>query len=157
MIANLKVVNYKVIQLFKISNFHFNHFSIRGYLKFLNFKCEKFKHIFSSIDDFKWKRCQLQSYTTFDIYNFYFDCFSTRAHLKIWILTRNHNYIKLNGGRHFLLMEVGIATVSNQKSMLMVTYKPASINHINRGGRSKALVWFWIIDEIYGLILALSV
>jgi hypothetical protein len=25
------------------------------------------------------------------------------------------------------------------------------------GGKLKALVWFWIIDEIYGLILELSV
>jgi hypothetical protein len=135
MIANFKVVNYKVIQLFKICNFHFNHFSIWGYSKILNFKCKKFKRNFSWIDYFKWERCQLQSYTTFDIYNFHFDCLSTWAHLKIRILIRNHNYIKFNGGGRFLLMETAIATVYNQKLMLMVTYTSTSVNHINRGRR----------------------
>jgi hypothetical protein len=40
-----------------IYDFGFGHFSIRGRLKNLNFKCEKFKRNFSWIDDLKQKGC----------------------------------------------------------------------------------------------------
>jgi len=46
MISNKKVVNYKGAQLFKIYNFCFGLFSIRGHLKSLNFEFEKLNIIF---------------------------------------------------------------------------------------------------------------
>jgi hypothetical protein len=42
----------------------FRVFSIRGRLKILNFKFEKFKHTFSWQNDFKLKSCQQQSFLT---------------------------------------------------------------------------------------------
>ena len=65
MISNEEVVNYKVLQLFKIYSSRFGRFSIRGHLKNSNFKCEKFKRNFPWIDGFKWKSCQLQYCITF--------------------------------------------------------------------------------------------
>ena len=65
MVSNKKVVNFKVASLFEIYNFCFGRFSIRGHLKNLNFKCEKFKCNFPWIDGFKWKGHQLQCCITF--------------------------------------------------------------------------------------------
>jgi hypothetical protein len=38
--SNKKVINYKVIKLFKIYNFSSSHFSIQGHLEKINFKFE---------------------------------------------------------------------------------------------------------------------
>ena len=46
MISYEKVVNYKGAQLFKIYNFCFGIFSIRGHLKSSNFEFEKLNIIF---------------------------------------------------------------------------------------------------------------
>jgi hypothetical protein len=77
-----KVLNYKVVDIIEIYNFDFGHFSIRGYLKILNFKCEKLKNNFPWVDDFKWESYQIQSYKLLEIYNFGFDRFSIQGRWK---------------------------------------------------------------------------
>ena len=51
--GNEKVFNCKVVDIIEIYNFGYDRFFIRGRLKILNFKCEKFKRNFPWLDDFK--------------------------------------------------------------------------------------------------------
>jgi hypothetical protein len=62
MISNKKIVNYKVSLHFMTYNFYFGGFPSEIVWKIQNLK---FKHSFAWQDDFKPKRCQLQSFITF--------------------------------------------------------------------------------------------
>jgi hypothetical protein len=73
----------------KTYNFGFGHFFIRRRMKKLNFKCEKFKHNLSWIDDFKWESCHLQSCISLHDLQLNFDF----GHFNVWGQLKKSNLL----------------------------------------------------------------